>query len=355
MNETKERSWRDSESIARFGPIFDNAERPVLIHCACSWTSSVYVHLHYLNTSKIASVAAMFKSMIDHGYDPKTSDDFVLNVANEIGGESLTNADIPKYEHSLGQDEWCGKYGFMHPVYKNVFIAGQIQSDHLGKVKDAGITDVINLRSTGEEVTLLNVEDDTGDDRQTTENLEKNIIDDTKTSAYISAAASINYEAMNGLEWGDDESYNETLEMEAFKASTVKYAHHDFGKISAVKYAHHNFGKIFAVKYANHDTHNEFGKNSSVKYAHNEFGKNSTVKYAHNEFGKNYTVKYAHNEFGKNYTVKYAHNEFGKNYTVNYAHNEFGKNYTVKYIHHDFVKTFSPMTSLLDLRNRSLT
>ena len=186
----------------------------------------MFIHLHYLNTSKIDNVADMFQSLIEKGYDPHTDDDFVLNVANTIGKEALTNEDIPAYPSTLTTSEWCSNYWLLHPVHGNVFISGQIQNNHIPLIEKAGVNDVINLRrASGEEVTLLNVEDQTGEERQKTVNLESHRIDPSKPTTYISSNATLNYDSRNPLEWGDEIGYNGTLQELDFESSTLNYHH----------------------------------------------------------------------------------------------------------------------------------
>ena len=66
----------------------------------------------------------------------------------------------------------------------------------------------------GEEVTLLNVRDNTGPDRQVAANLESSRIDPSKPNSYISQNATRNYEMENRHEFGDNIGYSEALEQE---------------------------------------------------------------------------------------------------------------------------------------------
>ena len=106
-----------------------------------------------------------------------------------------------------------------------------------------GFDAIVNLRqgktspgnvASQEEVTLLNIMDDTGTytgaGRQSKTELEKNRIDPTKTNEYVSDRSDVNYISRNALEFGDDIGYNEEWEKKNVTATGIQYMHTPAGK-----------------------------------------------------------------------------------------------------------------------------
>ncbi|ELU05490.1 hypothetical protein CAPTEDRAFT_207329 [Capitella teleta] len=125
------------------------------------------------------------------------------------------------------------------PVYRNVYIAGQIQSNYFPDMADLfsvffnlrrGTVSEIDGEPTQEEVTLINVHDKTGtytnEGRQKKENLLRGRIIATRPNEYIAFESDVNYQARNPLEFGDDIGYNETWSrMYIESVTSYKYIH----------------------------------------------------------------------------------------------------------------------------------
>ena len=78
-----------------------------------------------------------------------------------------------------------------------------------------------------EEVTLLNVEDNTGTyvgtGRQSTERLLATRIDPVRRNEYISPHSTVNYERENSLEYGDHVGYDAALEKRDMESNNLIY------------------------------------------------------------------------------------------------------------------------------------
>ena len=106
-----------------------------------------------------------------------------------------------------------------------------------------GFKGIVNLRQgvttsgdpSQEEVTLLNIADDTGTyangGRQVETQLLDSRLNEQVLTDYISENSTLNYEDKNELEFGDDVGYSETMEMEALEAvEGLQYLHTPIGE-----------------------------------------------------------------------------------------------------------------------------
>jgi hypothetical protein len=149
-------------------------------------------------------------------------------------------------EPDIDSDDWYKNYWMMKPVYKNIFISGQIQYDHLESISSVGIKVIVNSRKgntippantqSQEEVTLLNIKDRTGtyagSGRQSVQQLEANRLDTSKPNTYISSTSAVNYDEQNALEFGDEVGYNEANERSKIEQTlpVMEYIHLPVGK-----------------------------------------------------------------------------------------------------------------------------
>ena len=150
----------------------------------------------------------------------------------------------------------------LKPVYDNWYITGQLQRNHLDLIYENGLRfphiiltrhgETTDDTPTKEEVTLLNIEDDTGtyigDGRQTVDRLLKMRLNPSLPAAYVTWNSTTNYESSNHFEFGDDIGFNLTLMIDEVTArlpySPRRIHHTPFGKFSE------NFGELAYLKMA---------------------------------------------------------------------------------------------------------
>ncbi|KAI0235674.1 hypothetical protein LSAT2_013811 [Lamellibrachia satsuma] len=191
------------ETVRKFATIMSRAAKPVLLHCVTAYTAS-FMALTYLGYNKQMNSLHIYSYGSRLGYDFTSKAPFRNLISNVTGEPPLTNPPTP----DVTIRAWNKKYWLMKPVYKNWFMAGQIQSNY-------------------EEVTLLNIRDNTGTyeetGRQSTERLQASRIDPARRNEYISPDSTVNYERKNILEYGDDIGYNAALEKHDMKSNKFTY------------------------------------------------------------------------------------------------------------------------------------
>ncbi|XP_062617698.1 uncharacterized protein LOC134279340 [Saccostrea cucullata] len=227
--------WAQFESVQKVGSILSNLPRPVLAHCDRGYTISFDVIMYLVNrtiqdskfTPKV-DAKKFFDMTKVLGMDFNM--DCVKDTLATITGEKVKNEYVPEIENE--PEEW---YDYWHaaPVYKNWYTAGQILTSHLSMIKQTGFKSVVNLRTSIETVTLLNVKDipckpvknSDLELRQTINSLKENVLDKNKPNTYISPESPYNFATRNPAEFGDDTGYNENLEKEAFQKLNFPYYH----------------------------------------------------------------------------------------------------------------------------------
>ncbi|CAH1784729.1 unnamed protein product [Owenia fusiformis] len=236
-------SWQDISLVERFTAIADQMPKPTLVHCGVGYSSTFTLLNYFANKTKHDPEFTpkikpddVFEIGAIHGFD--YSDNALKELVSEVTGWNVTdNVTVP--DIPMGQGWW--HYWHATPVYKDIFMAGQIYATTGANINSTGFRSIINVRKgltapdgtlTQEEVTLLNIKDNTGTyvdgGRQTTPRLEASRIDPNISNQYISRLSPINYEMKNLLEFGDDIGYNEELERKTFEDfyTGVKYYHH---------------------------------------------------------------------------------------------------------------------------------
>ncbi len=238
--------WKRLFTVERFAELYQELPKPILFTGGVGYATTFTTLLYFLQRNYYKNLdenekpievntGGLYHKGSIMGYDYLLSPYLKRLVKNVTDNATLI---LEKPDTVL--PEWDGKYWHMKPVYKNWFIAGQIQCNHLERIWKSGITSIINVREgevaiydengnvtdvTQEEVTLLNVKDNTGEDRQTRENLRKNRIKLTKPRAFISKTSRTNYQSENPLRFGDEIGYNETLERKAIEELPFNYYH----------------------------------------------------------------------------------------------------------------------------------
>ena len=229
--------WKTKESFDTFVDLYTKMSKPVLFHCFQSYGTTVYGFLMEVNEElKYAPKPEnttfrqelFFVKAEVAGFNFYEADDLRQVVANIFEEPLLCFPPIP----NLTLPEWWFQYWNLRPVYGNIYMSSQLHVGHSNLLQAIGITNIVNVRqpaidkdgnNSQEEVTLLNIKDGTGDDRQTKANLEANILDANKQNDYISNTSDVNYESMNALEFGDGVGYNETMEKMHFLKLGWKY------------------------------------------------------------------------------------------------------------------------------------
>ena len=258
------RNWMSLDVISRIHAIIRQSTKPLLFYCASSYGATFLTLAHFLNVSTHNDNLAG---------ETKLTDSELFSVGAQLGFDFINNTTLRRLVSEIvGRNKvseplapeviiksWQIKYWQMKPVYKHIFVAGQIQSNELEAIRSAGIKTIINNRKgttippkdekSQEEVGLLNVKDMTGTysgtGRQRTEQLEANRIDPYKPTIYISDTSTLNYEMNNTLEFGDDIGYNETMERMAIENMLpgVEYIHLPISK-TIYTYLHTRLSKV---------------------------------------------------------------------------------------------------------------
>lgn len=237
-----------SESeIARLTDMIKQLDTPIIYHCDHSNASTFYALLHVLFQNKRYSsfqykmdALGFFETAANLGY--RFIEERHLQIVSNI-----TKAPIPDILHIEYMDtpDWFMNHSWIvKPVYKNIYAAGQIQRNYIPFMTGL-FGPYFNLRRgavselTGEpiqeEVTLLNVNDRTGtytnEGRQLEKNLIKARIVSTRPNDYIHFGSTVNFEARNPLEFGDDIGYNETISrLYIENVTNFKYIHTPIGE-----------------------------------------------------------------------------------------------------------------------------
>ncbi|CAH1783486.1 unnamed protein product [Owenia fusiformis] len=240
-------NWKqDLEFVRLFTILADSLPKPLLVHCGVSYAATFSLLNYFANKYRNDSTftpkvdgKTFFEIASMHGMnynEPEFKQTVSLVTGEDISG-NVAVPDIP-----MGQ--WWWPTWQIKPVYKNMFVAGQIHFTSLAGLNSTGFKSLINHRRgvtlspndptpSQEEASLLNIRDQTGTyaegGRQNITRLLATRIDPSRPNTYISNTSLVNYEARNQLEFGDDVGYNETMERQAVEAAGLKYYHHPTG------------------------------------------------------------------------------------------------------------------------------
>ncbi|KAK2186377.1 hypothetical protein NP493_202g00004 [Ridgeia piscesae] len=184
------------------------------------------ISLIYMSNTTGLSARDIYRRGALLGYHFAVKTKYVSLITSVTGVPLM--ADPPRPDVSL--PDWNHGYWLIKPVYKNWYVAGQIQANYASNLASMGVGVVVNCRqhaTSQEEVALLNVEDNTGTyvgtGRQSTERLLATRIDPARRNEYISPHSTVNYEQENSLEYGDDIGYNATLEKHDMESKNLTY------------------------------------------------------------------------------------------------------------------------------------
>ncbi|XP_052061151.1 uncharacterized protein LOC127701307 [Mytilus californianus] len=237
---TENEDWASVKAVEKLTDSITKMEKPILLYASKPQAVAFTTLLHTVYMSKLNSKyeprvnsEKFYKMSALMGMD--FTEDKFKSVVAEITGEPIVS-NPPKCD---AYPNWLG-YWLGHPVYKNWFTAGQIRRGHLKELEAHGFKSVINMRvgktfnnnPSQETVNLINIPDNvnTYDEnynpvRQKTSELAKVVIDPALDREHISPRSKVNYETENPEEYGDEIGYNEEIESEHFKGSSLKYYH----------------------------------------------------------------------------------------------------------------------------------
>ena len=220
------------KTVGTFAALMSRVAKPVILECFTAQTASL-IALNYLSQTTGLSSRDIYSRGALLGYNFAAKPKY-RRLIEAITGEPPM-ADPPTPDATI--PAWNKKYWLMKPVYRNWYMAGQIQSSQTGNLSEIGV--LVNCRQSAiserrevrwpsqEEVVLLNVKDNTGTyegtDRQSTERLLVSRIDPTKPNEYISPDSTVNYERENSLEYGDDVGYNAGFEKRDMASKNLTY------------------------------------------------------------------------------------------------------------------------------------
>nr|XP_006817840.1 PREDICTED: uncharacterized protein LOC102810311 [Saccoglossus kowalevskii] len=234
--------WRTLESVEYFVNKMEEMTQPTLVHCVTAYSATATVLLGLL-----------YKTQQDPNFEPKLYSDGFYHIGRAHGFDYDMDQDLmelvslitgepevdlrtePTNELIDWRSYWYAKY-----VSTDWWAAGQINDLHFSAVIDGGYQAIVNARKglttynnpSQEEVTLLNIMDNTGTytngGRQSEERLLETRLDPNKPNEYISFTSDKNYEDQHPDEYGDHIGYNEQFEMQAWNGShgiVVPYFH----------------------------------------------------------------------------------------------------------------------------------
>ena len=224
------------ETVSRFAAIMSYAAKPVLFHCVSAHSASL-IALSYLSEVIGINSREIYRRGSLLGYNYAAQPEYRSLIEAVTGDQPLAHPPTP----DVTIPNWDRKYWLMKPVYKNWYVAGQIQTNQAGNLSSLGIDVVVNCRQSAtsgkhharrpsqEEVVLLNIKDNTGTyvgtGRQSRGRLLVTRIDPTKPNIYIAPDSTVNYQRENGLEYGDDIGYNAHLEKREMRRQSLAYHH----------------------------------------------------------------------------------------------------------------------------------
>ena len=219
------------ETVRSFAAIMARAAKPVILYCFTAHTASL-IALNYLGQTAGLSSRDIYSRGALLGYNFAGKSEYRSLIEAVAGEPPMAHPPTP----DVTIPKWNGKYWLMKPVYKNWYMAGQIQSNQAGNLSSMGIINCRQRAVSGrlpvrwpsqEEVVLLNVRDNTGTyegtGRQSTERMLVTRIDPAKRNEYISPSSTINYQPENSLEYGDDIGYNAAFEKTDMESKNLTY------------------------------------------------------------------------------------------------------------------------------------
>ena len=239
--------WQEIETARKFGEIYSMVQKPILFHCDNAYKSTYVALLHFVNSSDSEHDLTRNSTWFYYkgsglGFD-FYDDESIRKHVTDISGEVADPEMVAKPD--LAVVDWYTKYWMLKPVYKEWYVSGQIQTNHIAMIDAMGFVNLINARRgvvitnsgapSQEEVTLLNIRDRTGTytgaGRQTTPELMKNRpLWFGASNEYISPTSTVNYQSINHLQFGDEIGYNETLEQAALQGKQYTYLHTPVGE-----------------------------------------------------------------------------------------------------------------------------
>ena len=230
--------WLSAQGVDAFQAVVETMSKPVLVHCFAGYSATGLTLLYLLKTG-VFTCEEVFRQAAAIGYEYWTSSSYV-KLASQLSTSPTT---CRKAADSLSRNElsssWTS-YWQAKKLTECVYIAGQIQRNHICDMKQAGFKAVANMRKgpktlvahqpSQEEVTLLNIHSYVpgtyqNGGRQLRANLLQARLDTNKPNSYISSNSTDNFESMNECEFGDNIGYNETLERLYLAVKKLPYYH----------------------------------------------------------------------------------------------------------------------------------
>ena len=138
------------ETVRKFASIMSRAAKPVLLHCSTANRAS-FMALTYLGYTKQMNSLHIYNYGSRLGYDFASKAPFRYLISNVTGEPPLTNP--PKPDVTI--PAWNKKYWLMKPVYRNWYVAGQIQSNYVSHLASLGLNVIINCRQPTVSVRIL--------------------------------------------------------------------------------------------------------------------------------------------------------------------------------------------------------
>ena len=211
--------WRTESTVFKVKELVESCQKPILLYCDNSYASAflllayhAYVTSRRENDEPAVSDRDVFRIGALLGYDFGGDPVLVDLVSKLTGNPRLSRTPYPE----IAVSNWYDLYWIMKPVYKEFFICGQFQSNHLQRIAKVGFKLLINCR-TGkpkpeenqkpEEVALLNISGRVDTKGDLTNFLPKRVSKE-RPKTFIAKGSPFNFEFINPLEFGDVDGYD---------------------------------------------------------------------------------------------------------------------------------------------------
>ena len=140
LTQTKSQVYT-AETVARFIKLMARVPKPVLFHCSSGRRASMISLIYLSNTTGLSARDIYHRgALLGYHFAVKTK---YVGLITAVTGVPLM-ADPPRPDVSL--PDWNHGYWLMKPVYKNWYVAGQIQANYASNLASMGVGVVVNCR-----------------------------------------------------------------------------------------------------------------------------------------------------------------------------------------------------------------
>ncbi|CAH1801881.1 unnamed protein product, partial [Owenia fusiformis] len=125
------------------------------VHCRSAFSSTFFLLSYLANKTRIdpsfkprVDVNAFFEMASKQGFE-YSGFPTLLGIVAQVTGEHITVVNAAQAAHipDIPMGNGWRKYWLAKPLYKNIFIAGQVWSSNIENLKDAGYSAIFNVRN----------------------------------------------------------------------------------------------------------------------------------------------------------------------------------------------------------------